>query len=147
MKKDKEYDAWAHLRVKNEDDIPDTDYWNLEDAATLFIAPRLRLLVKGMTKYGCVPGSFISSDDCSLTINEHAVNDSISPDNSDKKTDDDFSRWHEVLKKMQYAFDTLENNIGMGDGIYHLDKFSDKQEKAIQEGLELFAKNYFDLWY
>lgn len=51
-----------------------------------------------------------------------------------------------VLKKIQYAFDAMEvNTYGCHSSV--LDGLSDAQKERVREGLLLFAKNYFALWY
>lgn len=136
MKKKKEHDAWEYLRVKDENKIPVIETYNLSVATTLFIAPRLRVLVEGITNCGATPIDFIDRDSDGTEFG-------ISMENLEKASND----WNNKLLKMQYAFDSLEKNISKTRGIFELNKFSKEQRSKIEEGLSLFAKHYCDLWY
>ena len=141
------YDDWIYLRVKDKD-VNAIEYWNLETVIPVFIAPRLRALIKGMEGCGATPAEFYDLDK-----DGNFVRDSLRYGNEktgalpDNKDDDHmWERWHAVLKKIQYAFDTLEKNTyGIHSSL--LDDLSEEQRQKVNEGLMLFAKNYFSLWY
>lgn len=125
---DGEYDPFRHLRV-SENDLLCIEYWNIDAVIPVLIAPRFRAFVEGVEGCGATPGAFYDIDE-----------------------DGDFTRregweaWHRVLKKMQYAFDTMEKNTyGVHGSV--TDGLTAAQTKDVEEGLLLFAKNYFNLWY
>ena len=50
-----------------------------------------------------------------------------------------YEQWHQILKKMIYAFDMLGSN-------HDFTSFTKDEWVAIHEGLDLFAKNINHLW-
>lgn len=141
------FDNWAYLRLKD-DKINAIEYWNLETVIPVFIAPRLRALVKGMEGCGATPADFYDIDKNGNFIKDgyNSAMENTVELSDDGDDDSDWERWHTVLKKIQYAFDTLEaNTYGVHSTL--LDGLSDEQKHKVKEGLMLFAKNYFSLWY
>lgn len=141
-----EYDEFRYLRVK-EDDLRCIEYWNIDSTAAVLIAPRLRAFVKGVERYGATPGSYYDIDkEGNFVKGGWRLNDSILDQPDDDRLDAVWQGWHSVLKKMQYAFDTLEKNTyGMKASLFY--ELSDEEARKVQDGLLLFAKNYFYLWY
>lgn len=143
-------DDWDYLRV-NDDKMKAIEYWNLETVIPVFIAPRLRALVKGMEGCGATPAVFydIDKDENFIKMGYSTEIDNTKDLSDDDEDNVDYSlweSWHKVLKKIQYAFDTLEvNTYGVHSTI--LDGFDEEQKQKVNDGLMLFAKNYFFLWY
>lgn len=107
---------WA-VFLKRESDFHSDEAYNLDVTAVLFIAPRLRLLIKGgFEKCGATPNWL-----------------------DDRLGHLDWEQWHTILKKMQFAFDTLEQSIDE-TGLYDLSALTTEQKEGIYEGLELFGK-------
>lgn len=103
--------------LKRESNFHSDEVYNLDVTAVLFIAPRLRLLIKGgFEKCGATPNWF-----------------------DDRLGHLDWEQWFAVLKKMQFAFDTLEQSIDE-TGLYDLSELTVEQKEGINEGLELFGK-------
>ena len=142
-----EYDGFRYLRVK-EDELPGTEYWNINSTTAVLIAPRFRTFIEGVEGCGATPGSFYDIDkDGNFVKFGLRLNDGSSIDPADDDEGDAvWQCWHRVLKKMQYAFDTLEKNTyGMKASL--ISDLSEEEIKKVQVGLLLFAKNYFLLWY
>lgn len=138
-------DSWDYLRAKD-DGIKPTDYWNLDAATVVLIALRLRAMIKGMERCGATPSVYYDIDDKGNFIRSDS---SISMESSGELSTDDedpsWTGWHKVLKKMQYAFDTMEaNTYGVHSSI--LDGLNDEEKQKVKDGLLLFAKNFFSLW-
>lgn len=91
--------------------------YNLDVTAVLFIAPRLRLLIKG------------GFEKCGATPN-------WSGDHLGRMS---WEQWHDILKKMQFAFDALEQSID-DTGLYDLSWLTAEQKTRINDGLALFGK-------
>lgn len=148
--KDSVVDDWDYLRVNN-DNMKAIEYWNLDTVIPVFIAPRLRALVKGMEGCGATPAVFYDIDKNGNFIRKgyrtEADNTVDSSDDYEDDVDDSlWESWHKVLKKIQYTFDTLEaNTYGVHSTI--LDGLDEEQKQKVNDGLMLFAKNYFFLWY
>lgn len=110
------HSPWADF-LKRESNFHSEEVYNLDVTAVLFIAPRLRLLIKGgFEKCGAIPNWF----DARLG---HL----------------DWEQWHAILKKMQFAFDSLEQSIDE-TGLYDLSELTIEEKEGIYEGLELFGK-------
>lgn len=108
--------SWANF-LKRETDFHSDEVYNLDVTVVLFVAPRLRLLIKGgFEKCGATPNWF----DAKLG---HL----------------DWEQWHVILKKMQFAFDTLEQSID-DTGLYDLSQLTLEQKADVDEGLEIFGK-------
>lgn len=143
-----EYDEFRYLRVKDISKVNPIECWNVENATVVFVAPRLRALIEGIEGCGATPGSYYDIDGNGNLIHyglRAAMEGCVDlPDNKD--IDDTWTGWHKVLKKMQYAFDTLEvNTRGFHSSL--TDGLTDEQKRKVNEGLMLFAKNFFYLWY
>lgn len=107
---------WAGF-LKRESDFHSDEVYNLDVTAVLFIAPRLRLLIKGgFEKCGATPNWF-----------------------DDRLGHLEWEQWRAILRKMQFAFDTLEQSID-DTGLYDLSALTIAQKDGIHEGLELFGK-------
>lgn len=143
-----EYDEFRYLRVKDINKVNPIEYWNVESATVVFVAPRLRALIEGMEGCGATPGSYYDIDESGNFIQgglRAAMEGCVDlPDN--KEVDGTWKGWHSVLKKIQYAFDTLEANTS-GCHSSMTDGLTDEQMKKVNEGMLLFAKNFFKLWY
>lgn len=132
-------DNFRYLRV-NEDQIMGAEFWNIDVVTPVLLAPRFRAFVEGCERCGATSASYYDIDSDGNLVETKAITD----------VDDDASAawegWHKVLKKIQYAFDAMEvNTYGCHSSV--LDGLSDAQKKRVEEGLLLFAKNYFALWY
>lgn len=143
-----EYDEFRYLRVKDINKVNPIEYWNVENATVVFVVPRLRALIEGMERCGATPGSYYDIDEDGNFVKggmRSAMEGCVDlPDNKD--VDSTWMGWHKVLKKIQYAFDTLEvNTHGCHSSL--TDGLTDEQLKKVNEGLLLFAKNFFYLWY
>lgn len=113
----REHDPWAGFR-KRESCFHSDEAYNLDVTATLFLAPRIRLLVKGgFNKCGAVP-AILGHDGDGTAARE---------------------RWTGILKKIEFAFDTLESIVD-GTGLYDWDRVTGEQREKIDEGLALFGK-------
>lgn len=109
---------WAAFLAREKDFHSDECY-NLDVATVLFLAPRIRLLIKGgFEKCGATP-----------TIPELHTDDSH----------ENWERWHVVLKKIQYAFDTLESCVD-DTGLIDTSMIAQEQKVEVGEGLLLFGK-------
>lgn len=143
-----ELDEFRYLRVKDINKVNPIEYWNVENATVVFVAPRLRALIEGMEGCGATPGSYYDIDENGNFIMRGircAMDGCVDlPDN--KNVDSTWAGWHNVLKKIQYAFDTLETNThGCHSSL--TDGLTEMQLKNVNDGLLLFAKNFFYLWY
>lgn len=107
---------WAGF-LKRESKFHSDEVYNLDVASVLFLAPRIRLLIKG------------GFEKCGATPNWLA----------DRLGHLDWEQWYAILKKMQFAFDTLEQSID-DTGLYDLSALTIAQKDGIHEGLELFGK-------
>lgn len=99
--------------------VNDRETWNLDANIANYILPRLKRFKEIGTTY---PG----------------IDEAITPDG-----------WNEVLQKMINAFEILGNEMidkvdlsseGWAEEIYRLNR-------EVDEGLQLFAKYYRDLWW
>lgn len=116
------YHPWAGFLAREKDFNSDEAY-NLDVTAVLFIAPRLRLLIKGIEQCGATPVGY-----------KDIPNDNTA-----------WEAWHRILKKIQFAFDTLEQCIDDG-GVYDLSNLSPTEIEDIDEGLILFGKYLYYLY-
>lgn len=108
---------WAGF-VKRESQFHSDEVYNLDVASVLFLAPRIRLLIKGGFEWcGATP--------CLPEFSNHS------------KTA--WENWHGILKKIQYAFDALEDCVD-DTGLIDLGNVTSEQRKKIDEGLLLFGK-------
>lgn len=122
--RDREVSRYSHGRqhpwaafLAREKNFHSDEVYNLDVTAVLFLAPRLRLLIKGIEQCGATPVGYkdIPKDETAWEV------------------------WHEILKKIQFAFDTLES--GVDDcGVYELSHLSSKERENVDEGLNLFGK-------
>lgn len=54
--------------------------------------------------------------------------------------------WHKVIDKMEYSFDyVLKEDLGLND-INLSEEEKEERLKKYQEGMNLFAKHFMDLW-
>ncbi len=53
-----------------------------------------------------------------------------------------YEEWHKVLDKIIYSFDIIAN----GKEMYAKNTNWQEQSSKLQEGLDLFAKHFRDLW-
>lgn len=111
----KEPNPWADF-IKRESCFHSDEVYNLDVAATLFLAPRIRLLIKG------------GFEQCGATPAIQSI---------DGKTAHE--SWRAILKKIQFAFDTLESIVD-DTGLYDWDRVTSEQREKIDEGLALFGK-------
>lgn len=121
---------WAAF-LSREKNFHSDEVYNLDVATVLFLAPRIRLLVKGgFEKCGATP--YIPE---------------LHTDNSH----DNWEQWHAILKKIQYAFDTLEKKIQEypDDSLRTIfdDRLTEQERKKVQSGLNSFARNLKDMEY
>lgn len=109
---------WAAFLARERNFHSDECY-NLDVATVLFLAPRIRLLIKG------------GFEKCGATPNIPGFHTDDSHEN--------WERWHTVLKKIQYAFDTLESCVD-DTGLIDTSTITYKQKAKVDEGLLLFGK-------
>lgn len=108
---------WAGF-VKRESKFHSDEVYNLDVASVLFLAPRIRLLIKGgFERCGATP--------CLPEFPNHSKNA--------------WENWHGILKKIQYSFDTLEGCVD-DTGLIDLGNITSEQREKIDEGLLLFGK-------
>lgn len=142
------FDEWEYLRVKD-DDIRSIEYWNIDSVTPVLLAPRFRAFVEGIEGVGGTPSTYYDIDDEGNFIKNAPtmpIADSLEQPDSDDALNAAWEGWHKVLKKIQYAFDTLEAcSYGIHGSV--TDMLSEEQLKKVEDGLLLFAKNYFSLWY
>lgn len=109
---------WAAFLAR-ESEFHSDECYNLDVAAVLFLAPRIRLLIKGgFEKCGATP-----------YIPELHTEDRYK----------NWEQWHAVLKKIQYAFDTLEHCVD-DTGLINISAITQEQKASVDEGLLLFGK-------
>lgn len=132
-------DKIRRLRVSN-DQIMGVESWNIDVVTPVLLAPRFRAFVEGSELCGATPSGYYGIDFDGNFVEMKAftdINDDVSAA---------WEGWHKVLKKIQYAFDAMEvNTYGCHSSV--LDGLSDAQKERVSEGLLLFAKNHFLLWY
>lgn len=96
-----EYDEFRYLRVKDINKVNPIEYWNVESATVVFVAPRLRALIEGMEGCGATPGSYFDIDEDGNFVKggmRSAMEGCV--DLSDNKdVDSTWKGWHKVLKK------------------------------------------------
>lgn len=109
---------WAAF-LSREKNFHSDEVYNLDVATVLFLAPRIRMLIKGgFEKCGATP--YIPE---------------LHTDNSH----DNWEQWHAILKKIQYAFDTLESCVD-DTGLINVSVISQEHKAMVDEGLLLFGK-------
>lgn len=109
---------WAAFLAR-ESAFHSDECYNLDVATVLFLAPRIRLLIKGgFEKCGATP-----------YIPELHTGDSH----------ENWKRWHTVLKKIQFAFDTLEHCVD-ATGLIDKSSITNERKAMVDEGLLLFGK-------
>lgn len=121
-----EYQAYDKRNKEDKEGFCDYEFYSLDYSMALYIYPRLCQFKEKYAKYG-TPGC--------LCIDEEG---------NDIKDRDTHKEWLEILDKMilsfQYIIKEPETEEWKSLGYQ-------EQSKIIQEGLELFAKYYRDLWW
>lgn len=95
-----------------------TELWSLDHTIANFVYPRLKAFRKA---HGGVPREF-----CELNASGKWINR--------KKS---IKKWHDTLDKMVLAFE-----LAAQDKV----TYTKEEEDQMQEGLKLFAENFFNLW-
>lgn len=117
MKHD-EHHPWAAF-LSRESEFHSDECYNLDVAAVLFLAPRIRLLIKGgFEKCGATP---------------------YIPELHTEDSHKNWELWHAILKKIQFAFDTLERCVD-DTGLINTSTITQGQKARVDEGLLLFGK-------
>lgn len=102
------------------------DVWEMYYTLALIISPMLKQLKE--TKNG-VPGCMPAFDNDFYDWNTH-------PEEAEAQLKEAEKQWNEILDKMIYSFDKIISD----------DFYDNRSDPKIQEGIDLFAKYYFDLW-
>lgn len=108
-------DPWADLRVKDIERLPLEEVYSVNETLVVFFAPRFRLFVECVEGCGATPLGL------------------------------EWEEWHGILKKIQFAFDTMEHKTY--DACISADEFTEEEVARINEGLALLGKWFFHLWY
>lgn len=110
------------------------DVWSLDHTLALIITPALKKLKENVIG---VPASmsellYDSSNTTQYCFDFYKEDDSIAFDKAKE-------HWNEILDKMIYSFESIITD----------DWFTETEEETlkIQEGFDLFAKHYRNLWY
>lgn len=109
------YDPWEDRMAWDIERLPLEEVYSVNETLVVFFAPRFRLFVECLEGCGATPLGL------------------------------EWEEWHSILKKIQFAFDTMEQKT-YGDNI-SADEFTGDEVSRINEGLALLAKWFFHLWY
>lgn len=108
-------DPWAGYRVGDIGQLPLEEVYSVYETLVVFFAPRFRLFVERVEDCGATPDGL------------------------------EWEEWHDILKKIQSAFDLMERetyNLGATPEAFTKEKLA-----HINEGLALLSKWFFHLWY
>jgi len=109
----------------------DCDLWYLRGVFGDFILPRLRAF-REMKRMGVCPGSMCPESKPVTTTSEEYEKKMI-------------KQWNDTLDKMIFAFEYMKKD-DEGKNLTESYEEDFKNWDKVQEGLELFAKYYLDLW-
>jgi hypothetical protein len=113
---------WLQRRIRGWDD---SETWSLDYSLAKLISPRLKKLKEKLNNFKTFPNSLSTEEE----------------GNSDECFDKHFNQWIKIIDKMILAFDIIIKN----DTYYWNNQ--GKLDSRIEEGLDLFRKHYFDLWW
>lgn len=115
--------------------IDSWDTYSLNHTLALIIAPSLKKFKEIQNKKGGISLTFFRKSDKTDRHGNYT-------DGSCKKAQE---RFNKVLDEMIWVFNQIANNNK--DEPEFFGKNRDQYHKRIQNGLDLFAKNYGDLWW
>lgn len=116
------------------------DTWNMDHTLAMLIVPMLRQLRE--QQHG-IPGAFSPAH----STETHQLQFPFMDEDHDAAFARGEARWLEVMDKMIWSFeqiiseDSLTSDVPAG---YH--GSAENYQRAIQEGIDLFAKYYRNLW-
>lgn len=110
---------------QDKDEIKLSELWGLNSTLGAIISSYLREFKKASGYSGATPGSHSLQQVDGKTI----------------VLDNGFGRWCDTLDKMIWSFEQYANM----DGRFR--EVSEEYRNRLQEGIDLFAKYYSDLWY
>jgi hypothetical protein len=142
--------------------FPHEEFWNFKHTCGKFVVPRLKHMKENLHGY---PSCLISDEKWEEICAGKEVVDGV-----DIRQDHGMKEWNRILDKIIWSFENHDdtpmpakpenydprcNMIKYGDGSTEYEHLDDRpwdwteceaHDKKVQEGLELFAKHYKDLW-